>query len=86
MPRPKLDRVSYTATMPRPMLDIVDRAAARAGITRSALLERACRKLLKLRTGEPGPMELGEFPAGMKGQESPTRLVTGDTNFSGQES
>jgi hypothetical protein len=85
MPRPKLDRVSYTATMRPDLLAQVDEATAARGLTRSAFIEAACRAMLDT-PARKRRRSLGEFGGAKRERESPTRHENGDMENQGRES
>ena len=56
------------------------------GRTRNQLIEEACRQFIPRERRRRKAGSQGEFPATVKGEGAPTRLESGDTNFSGQGS
>lgn len=73
MPRPKLNRDPFTITMPTVLMDAIDKLAQAGGVTRSALIEQACRAELRKRRVSL-PQREGE-------SDTPTCLENADPHF-----
>jgi metal-responsive CopG/Arc/MetJ family transcriptional regulator len=87
MPRPKLHRERFNATLPADLLLRVDRSAEASGMTRSSFIQAACEAELRRRQQVERTMRTMTARVSLaeqgKGKDTPTRHERGDTPNSG---